>query len=169
MTLRVIFEPLEPTHDRSPFRCDVPMLDRYFREQVSQDLRRRLANCFVAIPVDAKTVAGFYTLSASSISFDALPASEVVRLPRYPALPAVLIGRLAVDVRFRGHGIGTAIVVDALRRCANAAPAAFALLVDAKDEGAVRFYQRHGFVRLVDRRNVLFLPIGTALKVFGRN
>ena len=167
MTLQVIFEPLEHTHDRSPFRCDVPLLDRYFREQVGQDLKRRLANCFVAVHVETKAVAGFYTLSASSISFDALPESEVRRLPRYPALPAVLIGRLAVDLRYRGHGIGTAMIVDALRRCANAAPAAFALLVDAKDEGAVRFYQRHGFVRLVDRKNALFLSIGTALKVLG--
>jgi GNAT superfamily N-acetyltransferase len=83
------------------------------------------------------------------------------RLPRYPILPAVLIGRLAVDTRYQGRQIGSALIIDALRRSARAAPASFGLIVDAKDDQAAAFYRRHGFV------SSLFLPIATALKLFG--
>jgi ribosomal protein S18 acetylase RimI-like enzyme len=154
-------------HDRRGFDCGVPALDRYVREQASQDVKRRLGNCFVAADRETGAVAAFYTLAASSIPMDALPEDQTRRLPRYPLLPATLIGRLAVDRSYQGRQIGAALLFDAAQRSARADPASFTLLVDAKDETAVAFYQRHGFIPLVSRHLSLFLPIATAMKLFG--
>jgi ribosomal protein S18 acetylase RimI-like enzyme len=93
-----------------------------------------------------------------------LPPQEAKRLPRYAALPAGLIGRLAVDQRFRGQRLGSALVMDAAQRAANADPAVFALVVDAKDEAAVAFYEHLGFRRFTGRPMTLYLPIATAVK-----
>ena len=103
MTESFEIEPLGNAHVRTGFSCGVIELDRYFRELVSQDIRRRVSNCFVAID-GAGTVAGYYTFAATSLPMTELTAEETKRLPRYPVLPAGLIGRLAVDQRFRGQG-----------------------------------------------------------------
>jgi len=158
---------LSAEHERTSFDCGIAPLNRYLREQVGQDIKRRLGNCFVATEHEATRIAGFYTLAATSIPLTSLPEAETRRLPRYPVLPAVLIGRLAVDTHFQGKQLGAALVIDALRRSAEAAPAAFAILVDAKDENAARFYSKLGFVPLESRPLSLFLPIGTALKLLG--
>jgi hypothetical protein len=89
-------------HERLSFRCGEDALDRYFQTQVTQDVRRRIANCFVAVETATSHVAGYYTISAASILLVDLPADEAKRLPRYPTVPAVRIGRLAVDQRFKG-------------------------------------------------------------------
>lgn len=167
MSLALAIEPLNPTHDRRAFNCGVVALDRYFREQASQDVKRRLCNCFVATDRDTGVIAAYYTLAASSVPIAALPEADTKRLPRYPLLPATLIGRLAVDNAYQGRQIGSALIVDALRRSAQAAPASFTLLVDAKDDRAVAFYRKHGFIPLASRPISLFLPIATALKLFG--
>jgi len=144
----------------------VSALDRYVREQASQDVRRRVANCYVAIESETGAIAGYYTLAASSIGVADLPITETRRLPRYPVLPAVLIGRLAVDTRYRGRQLGVTLVVDAARRTARAELAAFTLLVDAKDDSAAAFYSKLGFLPLESRPLTLFLPVVTALKLF---
>lgn len=167
MSFGIKIEPLGATHDRRGFDCGVPALDRYVREQASQDVKRRLGNCFVAADRETGAVAAFYTLAASSIPLDALPEDQTRRLPRYPLLPATLIGRLAVDRRYQGRQIGAALLFDAAQRSARADPASFTLLVDAKDEKAAAFYQRHGFVPLASRHLSLFLPIATAMKLLG--
>ncbi|MBS0276367.1 MAG: GNAT family N-acetyltransferase [Proteobacteria bacterium] len=133
---------------RADFSSGSPALDRYFREQVGQDIRRRVTSCFVALD-DAGTIAGFYTLAMTSISPEALPDEHRRKLPRYPTVPAALMGRLAVDRSHQGEGLGGALVADALMRAIRSDLAAYALLVDAKDETAVRFYERLGFERLV--------------------
>lgn len=166
MSLALVIEPLSASHDRQVFSCGVPALDRYLREQAGQDIKRRIGNCFVAVDRDTGTVAAYYTLSASSIPLDALPPAETKKLPRYPVLPATLIARLAVDAAYQARRVGSALLIDAIRRSADAAPAAFTLLVDAKDEQAAAFYRRHGFIPLESRRMSLFLPIATGLKLF---
>jgi ribosomal protein S18 acetylase RimI-like enzyme len=90
-----------------------------------------------------------------------LPAATAKKLPRYPMVPAVRMGRLAVDQAFKGQGLGGALLADALARCARAEIAAHALVVDAKDEGAAAFYRHHGFVALPDSPLTLFLPLST--------
>jgi GNAT superfamily N-acetyltransferase len=151
-------------HDRAFFECGDAVLDRYFRTQVTQDVKRRIANCFVAIDVVTDRVAGFYTLSAASIALAELPPEVAKRLPRYPSIPAVRIGRLANDQRFRGRGLGGALLADAARRTVEAAAAAYAILVDAKSEAAVSFYEHYGFLRFASAPMSLFLPVETARK-----
>jgi ribosomal protein S18 acetylase RimI-like enzyme len=162
----LIIEPLSGSHDRKAFNCGVPALDRYIREQASQDVKRRVGNCFVAVDRDVGAIAGYYTLAASSVPVASLPEDQTKRLPHYPILPATLIGRLAVDRRYQGRRVGSALIVDALRRSVQAAPASFALIVDAKDDDAAAFYGKHGFLPLQSRPLSLFLPIATALKLF---
>lgn len=101
-------------HDRSTFVSDAPSLDRYFQQQVTQDVRRRIAACFVAVATTDAKVAGFYTLSATSLILDQLSPERARKLPRYPVVPAILLGRLAIDVSHQGRGLGGALVVDAL-------------------------------------------------------
>ena len=109
-------EPLSREHHREAFHCGEDSLDRYFRTQATQDIRRRMANCFVAVEALSGEIAGYYTIAAASISFVDLPSELAKRLPRYPTLPAVRIGRLAVDTRFQGRGLGAALPADAARR-----------------------------------------------------
>jgi GNAT superfamily N-acetyltransferase len=152
---------LAPEHKRSSFDCGVAALDRYLREQATQDERRRVAACFVALADDDR-VAGFYTLASASVRLADLPDELVKKLPRYPTVPAVRMGRLAVDLGFRGRGLGGALLADALTRALHAEIAAWALLVDAKDDAASRFYHHHGFIALPDSPHALFLPLATA-------
>jgi len=149
---------LDSTHDRAAFNSDSEPLNRYLREQVTQDVRRRVAACFVAL-ADTKRIAGYYTLASASLLLADLPVSAGKKLPRCPTVPAVRMGRLAVDREFKGQGLGGALLADALYRAARSEIAAFALMVDAKNEAAADFYQHHGFIALPDSPRTLFLPL----------
>lgn len=163
-------ETLTDKHDRTAFHCGEVILDRYLLTQATQDVRRRVANCFVAIEVATGRVAAYYTLSAASIPLTDLPADISKRLPRYPTVPAVRIGRLAVDQEYQGRGLGAALLADAANWLMGADAATFTLLVDAKNEDAVSFYRRFGFRPLVSLPRTLFLPLATALKaVIGKS
>jgi ribosomal protein S18 acetylase RimI-like enzyme len=163
LTEQLTFAPLGPAHDRAGFSCGVPALDRYIRELASQDIRRRISNCFVAIDA-AGMLAGYYTLAAASLPLTELAPENSRRLPRYDALPAGLVGRLAVDITFRGQGVGSALLVDAIARVLRAEPAIFALIVDAKDETALGFYRHHGFQPFANRPMSLYLPLAEAAR-----
>jgi ribosomal protein S18 acetylase RimI-like enzyme len=152
--------PLDAAHDRTGFNSDSEPLNRYLREQVTQDIRRRVAACFVALK-DGQRIAGYYTLASASLLLADLPVSTGKKLPRYPTVPAVRMGRLAVDQEFKGQGLGGALLADALDRAFRLEIAAFALIVDAKDEAAAAFYRHHGFIALPDSPT-MFLPLATA-------
>jgi ribosomal protein S18 acetylase RimI-like enzyme len=156
-------QPLDAIHNRKEFACGDAVLDRYLRELATQDIRRRISNCFVACD-DTNTVVAYYTFAATGIPLTDIPLDDAKRLPRYALLPAGLIGRLAVDQRLHGQRLGGTLIIDAARRAAAADPAIYALVVDAKDEAAVGFYQHLGFRRFVSRVLSLYLPIATALK-----
>ena len=158
------FEALSDNHDRAAFRCGDEALDRYFQTQATQDIRRRIANCLVVVEAATGQVAAYYTLSAASIPLVDLPTDETKRLPRYPTLPAVRIGRLAVDQRFQRRGLGELMLMNAVHRTMQDAAAAFALLVDAKNDRAAAFYRRYGFRRIAGQPRTLFLPLATAQK-----
>jgi GNAT superfamily N-acetyltransferase len=166
MTGGFTVEPLAPSHDRKSFSCGVEALDRYLHEMVGQDMRRRISNCFVALDAIG-TIAGYYSFAATSLPVSDIDAALAKRLPRYPVMPAALIGRLAVDQRFRGKGLGGALLVDAIARAARADPAIFALVVDAKDATAVAFYLHHGFRRFTSRPQSLYLPLAEAIRQLG--
>jgi ribosomal protein S18 acetylase RimI-like enzyme len=152
--------PLDAEHDRAAFSSDSEPLNRYLHEQVTQDVRRRVAACFVAL-ADGSRIAGYYTLASASLLLADLPTGTGKRLPRYPTVPAVRMGRLAVDQAFKGQGLGGALLADALDRAARSEIAAFALMVDAKDDVAAAFYRHHGFIALPDSPLTLFLPLAT--------
>lgn len=153
--------PLDAAADRRGFDSGVEALDRYFRERVTQDIRRRIASCFVALDQQNR-IAGFYTLAAAGVLLADLPEPIARRLPRYPTVPAIRMGRLAVDRSARGRGLGGALLADALIRCMDSEVPGFALVVDAKDDDAVEFYRHHGFVALAAQPRTLFLPLATA-------
>ena len=154
--------PLNQAHDRTRFNSGSEALDRYFREQVTQDVRRRVAACFVALDQE-RQIAGYYTLASASILLVDLPASSGKKLPRYPTVPAIRMGRLAVDQVFKGRGLGGALLADALDRASHSEIAAYALMVDAKDSLAAAFYRHHGFIVLPNSPLTLFLPLATVL------
>ena len=160
-------EPLSGEHDRSQFSSGSDALDRYFREQASQDIRRRIATCFVAVSTTAGDIAGYYTLTATSVALDALSPEVAKKLPRYPVVPAVLLGRLAVGQHRQGQGLGGVLLADALKRTARAELGVFAMVVDAKDEAAQRFYEHYGFMLLPGEKDRLCLPITAALQRLG--
>lgn len=152
--------PLDLDTDRSGFECGVEPLDRYFKTQVSQDIKRRVTACFTALDTSGR-VAGYYTLASASILLTDLAESLAKKLPRYPNVPAVRMGRLAVDQDFKGKGLGAALLADALRRAVTAEIAAYAFVVDAKDESAAEFYAHHGFRANADNPLFLYLPLAT--------
>jgi ribosomal protein S18 acetylase RimI-like enzyme len=152
--------PLRAAHERAAFHSGSPPLDRYLRAQVSQDIRRRVTACFVALAGEQR-IAGYYTLASTSLRLTDLPAGMGKKLPRYPTVPAVRMGRLAVDQAFQGQGLGGALLADALHRAACSEIAAYALTVDAKDPAAADFYRHHGFVALPDSPLNLFVPLST--------
>ena len=160
--------PLGAEHDRGSFHCGEEALDRYLQTQATQDMRRRVSNCFVAVEDGTSRVAAYYTIAAASIPFVDLPPEGAKRLPRYPTLPAVRIGRLAVDEKFQGRGLGGILLMDAMRRTLQSPPAVYTLLVDTKNDKAVAFYQRFGFRALVNQPRSLFLPLATAEKAFNQ-
>ena len=159
----VKIQALNLTHDRNGFNCGVPALDNYFSQQVGQDVRRRISSCFVAKFTQSSQIVGFYTLASSSVLLSDLPLALSKRLPRYPSIPAVKMGRLAVDARYKSQGLGSVLLADAVLRSASAEIASFALLVDAKDDQAAVFYQHHGFLQLPESRlsgpQTLFLAL----------
>lgn len=149
-----------PAVDRQAFCSGAEPLDQYFRTQVAQDIKRRVTACFIATTEDGR-VAGYYTLASASILLSELPQDVTRKLPRYPSVLAIRMGRLAVDHAFKGQGLGAALLSDALSRAAGAEIAAYALLVDAKDVTAAAFYAHHGFIALPDQPITLFLPLAT--------
>lgn len=156
-------EPLGTGHDRTGFDCGVPALNTYLQRQASQDVRRRMAQVFVAVaPAAPSAILGYYGLSAASLNRADLPPEMAKRLPHY-SIPAAILGRLAVAVSGQGRGTGTFLLLDAFRRVLQVSTtmAVHAVVVDAKDEPAVLFYSRYGFVPFPSTPRRLFLPLDT--------
>lgn len=145
--------------DRTTFDCGVEALNTYLQKQARQEMKRRIATCFVAIHQETQKIAGFYTLSASQIPLSELDDEWSRKLPKYRVIPAVLIGRLAVDQEFRMQGLGSGLIVDAVSRVIVAEIAANLLVVDAKDENAALFYQHLGFRKIPGGSNKMVVPV----------
>lgn len=159
--------PLDRTYDRAAFSCGVEGLDRYLKQQARQDVERRLASCHVLHEEGSASIQGYYTLSATSINLDELPESVRRRVPRYDrGLPAALLGRLAVDERFRGRRLRELLLADAVQRILDSPIAVAALVVDAIGADAARFYERYGFRPFADDPLRLYLPLPADRPVF---
>ncbi len=151
--------------NRRDFNCGEEVLNQYFRERITQDVRRRIATAFIAQSTDTKKpsgrIAGFYTLSACHVLLDGLDDDWRSRLPRYPNVPSVLIGRLAIDSRYQGRGLGGALLVDAASRASRSSIGVHMLVVEAKNDAAIAFYQHHGLRQCLNEQNRLFIPLST--------
>ncbi len=156
-------EQLAEKHDRSAFACGVAPLDSYFQKQVTQDIRRLVTSCYVAIDESTSAITGYYTLAAGGVLLTDLPAVLAKRLPRYPSVPIARMGRLAVDQLHRGRKLGAALLWDAIARSIRSEMAAFGLFVDAKDEVAEAFYLHHGFVPINSQPRQLILPFANLI------
>lgn len=157
-------ERLGQHHDRIAFACGEDSLETYFRQRARQDDDRNVAKTFVLVDIQAERVAGYYTLSSSSVQLAELPLETQRTLPRYPHVPAVLLGRLAIDRHFQGQHLGEVLLFNALRRAFDVGTreiAAAAVIVDALHESARGSYERYGFQRFSDYNLRLFLPTRT--------
>jgi len=152
-------EVLGPGHARDGFSCGTPVLDLYLARQATQDMRRRVSACYVAVEVSSDKLAGYYTLAAGSVPLTDLPEPVAKKLPRYPSVPVARVGRLAIDQAFHGKRLGGALLADAADRAARSEVAIFALLVDAKDDAAANFYIHHGFEPFGGKSRQLFVPL----------
>jgi len=154
-------------HNRAAFVSGQESLDRYIREQATQDIRRHIAHIYVLIDVSTETVAGYYTLSNYAIEAASLPADITKRFGRYPSLPATLLGRLALDQRFQARKLGGVLLRNALRKGVEMSEriASCGIVVDAIDEAARGFYEHYGFVRFLDNESKLFIPMETVRKL----
>jgi predicted GNAT family N-acyltransferase len=150
-------DPLTKVHDRRSFMSGNEALDSYLKEVARQDMNRDVATVFVASRQSApQTICGYYTLSTGSIPYAALAANVRQIMPRYAALPAVWLGRLAVAKIYQGHGLGETLLFDAFLR-ALTLPIAWAFfVVDAKND-AVGFYARYGFEACPETKTRLFM------------
>lgn len=166
-SITFIVEPLAKHHKRTGFSCGIDPLDRYLKTQASQDAKRGVAAPFAVVTLD-NDVIGYYTLSAFSIELAVLPPAQAKKLPKYPTVPATLLGRLAVDQNHRGLGVGELLLMDALSRSYRATSeiASYAVVVDAKNDAAIAFYHRYDFIQFPDRPNRLFLPMNVIAKLF---
>jgi GNAT superfamily N-acetyltransferase len=172
MIPRYRIEPLDPhTHDRTTFSCGAEMLDRYLKVTASNDAARNVTRVRVICPYDSPCVIGYYTLSATSLELRDLPPAIAKKMPRYPTLPAILLGRLAIDRTYQQQGIGRRLLVDALQRCLriSADMGAIAVVVDAKDESAAQFYATHDFQRFIEGHLRLFIPMAKLQSLIQRD
>jgi predicted GNAT family N-acyltransferase len=151
-----------PHHNRKGFTCTAKPLEVYLRCQARQDVEKRIAAVFVLTP-DGHTIAGYYTLSQFSVRLADIPPETARKLAKYPDVPATLLGRLAVGDPYRGQKLGEKLLLDALARSLEHSKgvASFAVIVDAKDESALGFYRKYGFLAFPGTNNRLFLPMGT--------
>ncbi len=166
MTEQFRIEPLSSEHDRSRFSSGSAPLDRYLREQAWQERQAADRVMFCSRQRSDQGNCRFYTLTAAGIALTALSPEIAKKLPRYPVVPAALLGRLAVAQRYQGKGLGGDLLGNAVLRIARAELGVFALLADAKDEAAQRFYEHYGFTVVPGADRRLCLPISLALRQF---
>lgn len=166
---RPVIEPLGKHHNRGDFDCGVYELNCYIKEQAGQDIKKRIAASFILVGDAPGAIAGYYTLSAASVNIGELPEKTAKKLPRYPLMPATLIGRLAVSKLYQKKGYGELLLMDALKRSllSTREIGSVAVIVDAKDNAAREFYTYFQFIALEGHRNRLFLPMIVVEKLFG--
>jgi GNAT superfamily N-acetyltransferase len=161
-------EPLAPHHDKSTFSCGNEQLDRYLRSTATQDKKRNIAIPYVIYDKDHQKIIGYYTLSMSGINLEELPEEIIRKLPKYPIVGVTLIGRLAVSEDYKGFGWGKLLIIDAFKRSLNISKAtgSFAVVVDAIDDDAARFYKRFDFKTFPGCPDKLFRTMTSISQIF---
>lgn len=168
ITHSITSEPLGKHHHRAAFSSGVPALDRYLQKQARQDANRNVAAAFVLCEAETTSIIGYYTLSAAGVDIGEIPEDVARKLPHYSQIPAVRLGRLAVDQAYAGQGFGKRVLLDALRRAWERSDeiAAAMVIVDAKNDPAAQFYEHFGFGRFPGQVDKLFMPMQTVAALF---
>lgn len=157
---------LQKTHHRKKFECEERSLTDYIQKQVSQDVKKRLAICFVASD-DNNYVLGYYTLTSESLGRELIPEKYLKKVPEKYNAPVILLGRLARNLRQKGSGLGEHLLLDALFRAftlSEKSIGAMAVVVNPINEYAVKFYEKYGFERLPDSEK-MFLPMNSIKQI----
>jgi GNAT superfamily N-acetyltransferase len=164
---KYIISCLDKKHDRSSFSCGIDALDAYLKTQASQDVKKNVAITYVLTQKNSEKIIGFYTISSIGIFLEDLPFEIAKKLPRYPVIPGILLGRLAVDHLYHGQKIGAHLLIDAMKRSLQLAQqiGIVAMIVEAKNETAIDFYSHFGFVQFPQDKQRLFLPMNTLKKL----
>ncbi len=161
-----MIELLNKNHNKSDFDCGNELLNNYLRNQAGQDIKRKLSACFVL--AQSKQIIGYYTLSNNSIPLSSFPDTIQKKLPKsYQSIPTTLLGRLAIDTKHQGNGIGKILLIDALKRSYETSDriGSFAVVVDPIDESAEKFYTKYDFIKLPDSEK-MFIGIKTLKDLF---
>ena len=164
-----MIELLDKRHNRKDFDCGKELLNNYLRNQAGQDVKRKLSACFVLIENETNLIKGYYTLSNNSISLNDFFFFFQKKLPKsYRSIPTTLLGRLAIDKKFQGQGIGKILLIDALKRSYEISHeiGSFGIVVDPIDEEAKNFYQKYDFIELPDSKK-MFIATKTLKELFG--
>ncbi len=159
---------LNALHKKENFDCGILLLNQYLHTQAKQDVKRKLSACFIFADED-NLVKGYYTLSSTSIKRETLSEQIIKKLPpSYNNLPATLLGRLAVDNKFKGQKIGELLLIDALKKCYESSLTtigSMCVIVDPIDENATQFYKKYGFI-LLPASGKMFIPMLTIAELF---
>ena len=159
--------PLDSKHKKSEFTCGNTYLDNYIQKQAKQDIKRKLSACFV-LSNKENEIRGFYTLSNAGIPRELIPENISKKMPRaYESLPVTLLGRLAINEKSKGQGLGKLLLIDALKRSFEVSKVigSMAVIVDPIDENAISFYNKFGFISLPDSEK-MFLSMKTIEQLF---
>lgn len=158
---------LSKDHIKNNFSCGIDYLDNYLKKQAGQDIQKNVSVTYALSHQSELEILGFYTLSSTTINPGELPSEFYRKLPKYPLLPGVLLGRLAVSKTHTGRGLGGHLLIDALKRSVSISHimGITAVIVDAKNPGASEFYRHYGFISFIDDPLRLFLPMNTITKL----
>jgi GNAT superfamily N-acetyltransferase len=160
--------PLEAIHNRSSFTCGENNLDNYIQKQATQDMKRRHVAVVFVLPDESNNIKGYYTLSSDNVAHRKVPVEVQKKMPHYKNLPVILLGRLAIDKKYQGDGLGELLLLDALKRSYDVAKTtigSIAVVVDPLNNEAVSFYKKYGFISLADSKR-RFLPMQTIKQLF---
>ena len=163
-----MIELLDKKHNRKDFDCGKELLNDYLKTQAGQDVKRKLSVCFVLADSETKVIQGYYTLSNSSIPLSSFSEQIQKKLPKsYKSIPTTLLGRLAIDKKYQGNGIGKILLIDALKRSYGISNeiGSFGIIVDPIDEEAKGFYQKYDFIELPDSKK-MFIATQTLKELF---
>lgn len=162
-----MIELLDKKHNRENFDCGKELLTNYLRTQAGKDIKRKLSACFV-LSENGTGIQGYYTLSNNSISLNSFPEHIQKKLPKsYNAVPTTLLGRLAIEKKHQGQGLGKILLIDALKRCYEISKeiGSFAVVVDPIDEEAEKFYKKYDFIKLPTSQK-MFIAAKTLQELF---
>jgi GNAT superfamily N-acetyltransferase len=162
-----VIEPLAAHHERGEFSCGKAPLDKFIRELADRYERQDVGRTYVAVRPGENRVIGYHTLATGGISLKDLPKKHARRLPHHDVLPAVLLGRLAVDDSMHRRGLGADLLLHALKLAVEIGEkvAVYAVEVQAIDDEARNFYHRYGFLPL-DQDRHLFLSLQMVRELF---